>query len=191
LIRFPFEDELAPTFNVWALGLWISALAWMASGKKDIVLQERRYLVTSALWFGLYLLVMLSLEYFPTRYKVHILVPMALFTSVGVSLLQRIGVGKIMESFAEAERFPGFLWACAVSIPTAVFLLPLLAASLTFAGIDIDPLRSKLACVAFSATAMAYLAHRLRRNRRAVGFFLLFPPVEGVAWLIFSTFANV
>src|SRR5262249_7409364 len=55
LIRFPFEDELAPTFNVWALGLWISALAWVASGKKDLVLQERRYLVTSALWFGLYL----------------------------------------------------------------------------------------------------------------------------------------
>src|SRR5262249_13399313 len=142
------------------------------------------------LWFGLHLLVMLSLEYFPTRYKVHILIPMALFASVGVNLLQRIGVGKIMESFAEAERFSGFLWACTVSLPTAVFLSPLLGAGLMFAGIDLSPLRSNLSCFAFSATFMAYLAHRLRRNRRAVGFFLLFPPVEGVAWLIFSTFAN-
>ena len=190
LISFFFEDSLAPTFDIWALGLWLSALAWMANHKNETSFQPHRYLVTSAVWIVLYLLPIVSLEYFPTRYKVHILVPMALFTTVGISLLQRIGIQKVREWFADAQGFSRFLSAAAVSFPAAVFLSPLVAAGLVFVGVGTEPLKIKFACVAFSTAIMAYFAHLSRHNERALAFFLLFPLLQGLAWSISSIFVD-
>ena len=103
VISFPFEHSLSHTLNLWALGLWISVLGWLARDRVSIDFQSRRYLTTSAIWFTLYLIVMLSLGYFPSRYKVHILLPMVLFIVVGISQLQRLGIRKVIDFLAEVK----------------------------------------------------------------------------------------
>src|SRR4029077_101624 len=35
-VAFLFEDTLSPTLNFWALGLWLSVLAWTAERQSNI-----------------------------------------------------------------------------------------------------------------------------------------------------------
>jgi len=186
VISFPFEHTLSPTFNIYSLGLWVSALGWMAGGWDEIDFQLRRYLVTSAIWFTLYLSVMLLLSYFPTYYKVHVLTPMALGITVGITHLQRLGIRKVIESFVKSKYPSSLLRLGILSLPTAVFLLPLLASALSLAGVDAGRLRIKLACLIILLPATTYVAYRFRHNRQAIGFFLIFPLIGAMVWLILS-----
>lgn len=72
-VSFPFTGGFAGTCNAWALGLWISLLAFMARERTQMTAQERTHLTASALWLGIYVPIMLALDYFPTRYKIHVL----------------------------------------------------------------------------------------------------------------------
>jgi len=129
IVSFPFEDTLSSTFNLWALGIWISMLAWLTAARDHVDSWSHRYLTTSAIWFMFYLMVMLTLGYFPSRYTIHILLPMALFISVGVSMLQRLGIQGIIDHIVHSKGPTGLLWLGIVSAPTATFLLPLLGSA--------------------------------------------------------------
>ena len=129
IVSFPFEDPLSSTFNLWALGIWISMLAWLTAARDHVDSWSHRYLTTSAIWFMFYLMVMLTLGYFPSRYTIHILLPMALFISVGVSMLQRLGIQGIIDHIVHSKGPTGLLWLGIVSAPTATFLLPLLGSA--------------------------------------------------------------
>ncbi len=184
---FLFEDTLSPTLNFWALGLWLSVLAWTAERQRDIDLLARRYLVTSAIWFILYFFLMLFPEYFPTRYKVHILLPMAVNITVGLSLFQRIGIQKVINSFAESTGMLGLFRLWLLGLPTAAFFAPVLASFIGLIGVEVGRLRFKLACFVVVMITIVYIVHRLRRQPHAVGFFLSFPLLGGLAWLRWST----
>ncbi|MGH8064828.1 MAG: ArnT family glycosyltransferase [Candidatus Entotheonellia bacterium] len=186
MISFPFEHPWSPTFNAWALGLWLSALAWMAAGR-DIDLLTRRYLVTSAIWFALYCLLMLTLEYFPTRYKVHILIPMAVNITVGISLFQRLGIRKVIASIAHGNGPFQFLRLIFLSFPTAGIVSLWLVSAVDLASMEPARLRLKLACLAISLAVTISVAHRVQRRQTAMAFYLVFPLAAGIAWLISST----
>lgn len=187
VMSFPFEHAISPTFNVWALGLWLSMLAWMASGRDSIDSQSRRFLVTSTIWFALYFSLMLLMAYFPTRYKVHILIPMAVIMAIGISLLQRLGIQKVIGFFVNVQGPSGLLRLGILSLPTAVFAAPLLASIMGLTGTDPSRLRVKFACVLVAWIATTFVVERVRRNKQTMSFLFMFPIIAGMAWLFVET----
>ena len=184
IVSFPFEHALAYTFNLWALGVWLTVVVWWASAAKEIEFRLHTYLVTSGIWFLLYFILMLSLEYFPTRYKIHILIPMALFITFGTSLIQKVGMVEVIRSFAGAKGRCGLLWLSALSVPTAAFLSPLLTSVSGLVGIDSQRLSIKLFCFLSLLVIVTYGAEKVKRNQRAISFLLVFPLIEGMVWLV-------
>ena len=189
-VSFPFLEPLSGTINIWLLGVWLTALGWCAVGRSEIDFRSRRYLATSAIWVIGYSLLALSLEYFPARYKVHVLLPIALFITVGAHVIERIGMRKIIDSIAAAKGFNQFLRLTFVSMPTAVFVSPLLVSAVSLLGIDAERLVTKLAGLFSLLLAMTYVAYRLKHNRQIIGLFLTFPLVAGIAWMALSTLAS-
>lgn len=190
VLSFPFEDPLSYTFNLWSLGVWLTAVVWWASGPGKIDFRLHRHLTASGIWLALYFILMLSLEYFPTRYKIHVLIPMALFITFGMNLIQRIGVGEVIRSLAEPKGRLGLLWLTTLSLPTAAFLTPLLTSIIALAGVDSPRLSAKLSCFLFLLVAITDLARRAKGNRRAVSLFLMFPLMEGMVWLMLPLLEN-
>ena len=190
VVSLPFTDPLSGTINIWSLGLWLTALGWCSVARAEIDFRSYRYLATSAIWIIGYFLLALNLEYFPTRYKVHVLLPMALFITVGVHVIERIGMRRIIDSLAEAKGSLGLLGLPFASVPTAVFLSPLLVSAAALLGIDAERLATKLLCISSLMLAITYVAHRVKHNRQVIAFLLTFPLVEGIAWMVSSTLAN-
>ena len=185
VISFPFVDILSLTFNLWALGVWLSVLGWTAAYRiKKIDFLSHRYLVTSVIWFILYFFLMLTLEYFPSRYKIHVLLPMVIFITVGVSLLQRLGIEKCIEYCAGVKSLSELLWIGFVSFPTAALFSPLFISAVHFTGFQPDRLISKLACLSLSLVLFMSILWLLRYNERAVRFFLTFPLIGGIGWVL-------
>ena len=187
-ISFPFDNHLSSTFNIWALGLWLSLLGWMAAGRDAIGFQSNRYFISSAIWFTLYLLLMLLLGYFPTRYKVHILVPMAVNVAVGISCLQQVTVSKVLESFSKMREPFRLLRVAILSFPTAAFFSPLIFSLIALGGANPAKFRLKLVSLFISFVVTAYAAHRLNDSKLGVAFFLTFPLIAATAWLMIKTF---
>lgn len=190
-INFLFVHPFSWTLKIWALGLWLSALAWISAGRGEIDLHSRRYLLTSAIWIMLYFSQMLLLAYYPTRYKVHILIPMAVNIAVGISLLQRITVRKVIESFAEAKKLSLLIRVTILSLPMASFISPLLTSAIALAGADPDRLRIKLASLIISLIATAYGASLVKKNKHAIAIFLAFPLIAATAWMMLKTFGGI
>jgi hypothetical protein len=134
---------------------------------------------------------MMLLSYFPTRWKVHILIPIAVNIAVGISLLQRVTVGKVIESFAEAERLSLLLRAAIISFPVANFISPLLASAFAIGGVDPGRIRFKLASLIISFAALTYAASRVKNNKHAVAFFLTFPLIAATSWFMLKTFGII
>jgi hypothetical protein len=168
----------------------LTAVVWWASGAEKVGFRLRRYLTTSVAWLTLYFMLMLSLEYFPARYKIHILIPMALFITFGVDLIQKIGVREVFSSLAEPKKGFGLLWLTTLSLPTAVFLTPLVMSFIALAGVDSRRLSAKLSCLLILLVTITYLARRIRWNRRAVTLLLMFPLMEGMIWLVLPLLEN-
>lgn len=186
-ISFLFVHPFSATLKIWSLGLWLSALAWMSAGSDDIDLNSKRYLLTSAIWFALYFSLMMLLAYFPTRYKVHILIPMAVNIAVGISLLQRVTFRKVIESITKAKRLSLLLRVTILSLPIAALISPLLASAVALSGADPGQLPIKLASLIVALASAAYAASRVKYRKQAIAFFLTFPLIAATAWLILKT----
>lgn len=190
IISFPFDHSLALTFNLWALGLWLSGLAWMAGGREILDFPSQRYLATSAVWFLLYFLMMVSLDYFPTRYKIHILLPMALIVGFGISLLHRLGFQRIVEKAAEVQGPFGMVWMVAMSFPSAATLAPLLIPGMVSMGLDAGQLWCKLWSFFAALVVSMGLLYQCRSSQRLIRFFLVLPFAGGLVWGLVSTFSE-
>jgi Dolichyl-phosphate-mannose-protein mannosyltransferase len=183
---FLFADSFSPTVNFWGLGVWLSVLAWTANQNGEVLRPLRPYLASSMIWLGCYFVLMLLLSYFPTRYKVHILLPMAVQTAAGLSLLQRGGIERVCASFGEGSALTQRLRSWLLSLPTAALLAPILASLASLAGTDPSRLRSKMVCLAVASIPAAFVAHRLRRNPLSIKFLMVFPLVAGLVWFLGS-----
>ena len=185
ILSFPFQDSLAPALNFLALGLWLSWLGWIAADRKEVDALSQRYLITSTIWIVAYLALMLTLDYFPRRYMIHIVLPMAINITVGMSLLQKVGIQKVMTVLQRNDRVRLLRLAVFV-LPTAVFIAPLLASAMALGGINPEPLRIQLACVALAAVATTFIAHQVARRDGALNFLLVFPIVQLALWMLLS-----
>src|SRR5262249_45350276 len=182
-MSFPFEDTFAQTANMWALGLWISSLVWIAA-RDQLDWPTRRYLATSALWSGLFALLMLGTAYFPNRYKVHILPPLALSIAVSASVLQDFGLRRIAKSLEGVPGPPRALSLGPLPLPPPAFLAPWLAsAAAAVVGLATERLRAKLLCLLLAVAVVLWARSRWRDRERATEFLVLFPVVASAGWL--------
>jgi hypothetical protein len=127
---------------------------------------------------------MLLSSYFPNRYKVHILLPMAITIATGLGLLQRVGIARVEASWLAADGRLRWLALACLGLPTAVFAAPLVATALGAAGADPSRLRLKVATLVLCLLALSLVLERCRRAGRRPTFFLLFPVAATLAWLV-------
>lgn len=182
-MSFPFEDTFAQTANLWGLGLWISSLVWIAA-RDQLDWPTRRYLATSALWSGLFALLMLGTAYFPNRYKAHILPILALNIAVGASVLQDFGLRRLAKSLDVVTGPARVLSRLLLALPTAAFLAPWLASTAAaVVGLDTERLRAKLPCLLLAVAVVLWARSRWRGREGATEFLLVFPVVASAGWL--------
>ena len=189
-ISYPFNHSLSFILNLWTLGPWLTTLACWTAGPDERDFAMRRLLMTSGLWLVLYYILMLSLNYFPSRYQLHILIPMALFTTAGVSLMQQVGLRRMLESSAAEKGLRGHIMLAFMSFPTAVLLAPLVAWIGFLLAFDADRLLVKVGCVAFSLSVILYLAQLSKHDQSAAALFVIFPIVEGMVWMASFAFGE-
>lgn len=184
ILSFPFDADLAPVLAVWAIGIWLVVLGWLALSPDHCDVHSQRLLASATIWATLYGAVMLLLEYFPSRYKVHILVPLAVIVAVGMSRIQGGGLSAV-DAWLAALRGSRRLGALLLlALPTAALVAPLLAVAGTVLVADPARLRVKLTCLVVALPSiMLLLHHQLRRGRR-LSFLVLLPVVGGFAWLL-------
>ena len=188
-LSFPFDGDLAPVVALWALGTWLVLVGWFALRRNLSDTRSRRLLGSATIWATGYGAIMLLLDYFPARYKVHILIPMAVIVAVGMSRIQSRGIGAIDTWLAALRGGPRLAALLLLALPTAVLVAPLLAVPGTLLTVDPTRLRVKLACVLLAlATVVLVLHHQLRRGRQP-SFVVLFPVVGAFAWLLLQRLA--
>jgi len=184
VLAFPFETDFGPVFNMWALALCLVAVAWLARPDLRVEPALRRVFLTAGIWAGLYTLLMVSLQYFPDRYRVHILIPMAAALAAGITIAAQVP----LEAIAALLRARGARAAAAlvlVSLPTAALWAPLPAGIGSLVGVDPTRLRLKLVCVSIALAATACLVRRAASSRPALLRALVVYPIVGVlVWLL-------
>lgn len=186
IVSFFFKDSLGPALYILAIGLWLSWLGWTAADRDDVDAVTRRCLVTSTIWIAAYLALMLALEYFPRRYMVHIFFPVIINVTVGISLLHKVGIHKVLAALQRRDRVQHLRRAVLV-LPTAVFLAPILASAFEFGGIDPDRLLTQLTCVALALAVTTNVAGQFASREIALKFFIVFPLIQAFLWAILSS----
>ncbi len=183
VLAVPFESDFGPVYNMWALGLCLVAVAWLARRDLPVEPALRRVFVTACTWVALYSVLMVSLEYFPDRYRVHVLIPMAVVLATGITIVSQVP----LEAIATTLRGRGPRAVAALvllSLPTAALLAPLPAGLGSLVGVDPTRLRLKLLCLALVLGATAWLVRRAAPSRPALVRALVAYPIVGVlVWL--------
>lgn len=181
LFSFPFAHSLAAVVNLWSLGLWLGLLACRVR-RDDRDFELHRRLVTAAVWCGGYLLLMLCLNYAPARYLAHVLLPLAIVTTVGCALAQRVGLAQIAASFDGANRLRALASLALLALPTAALAAPLLAGVAAWFGVDSQRLAAKFFWLLAAQLAISLVGYRLRRQRRVMEFLVVFPLMTALLW---------
>ncbi|HWN16516.1 MAG TPA: hypothetical protein VNU02_21795, partial [Candidatus Dormibacteraeota bacterium] len=183
VLAFPFDTDFGPVYNMWALGLCLVAVAWLARRDPPVEPALCRIFAAASLWVALYTVLMLSLAYFPDRYRVHVLVPMAVTLASGITIASRVS----LETIATTLRGRGLRAMAALvllSLPTAALWAPLPAGLASLIGVDATRLRLKLLCVAIMLAAVVWLVRRMAPARPALVRILIVYPIVGVlVWL--------
>jgi hypothetical protein len=175
IVNFFVDGAFAPTLNIWAVGAILSmALFLLTRGEGEPAV--RRHFIASSIWYGLYTPLMLSLDYFPDRYKAHVLVPLAINLAAGWTL--------VPAATAPAARGRRGLLAVLLALPMAALAAPTLAGLALGAGADPSRLRLRLACVALALVPAIWLVHRTLRAAGPPRFAWIFPALGILGWVL-------
>ncbi len=183
MVNFLFSHPFSITLNVLTLGLWLATLGVLSTDRKVLDIQSRRYLITSAIWIILYFLMMQISGYFPTRYKIGILIPIVIYTIIGISLLQNKGIQALLESFKKSKGSSLFLKLMILSLPAAVIFAPLLSHIWGYFSGDYGRLTIKIVSVFISSVLMACVAYGKRNSINGMICFLTVPIICTFCWL--------
>ena len=172
IANFFLDAPFAPTLNIWAVGAVFSMAVFLLSRGAGAP-AVRRHFIASAIWYGLYTPLMLSLDYFPDRYKAHVLIPLAINLAAGWAM---------MRTGAPVAPSQGSVLPALLALPTAALAAPSLAGLAMAAGADPSRLRLRLACLAVSFALTGWLVHRAARVHGLPRFVWIFPVVGTLSW---------
>ena len=184
VLSFPVESTLAPTLNVWAMAACLVLGGRLVTqGTNDEATGDRLY-VTSGVWCVLYLVIMLAFSYFPDRYKIHILPPLAVNIATGLSLLQRRGLTEAADRLARTRWSRRLAAAACFGVPTAAFSAPMLASVYGFVAGGPVQLRVRILCVLVATIISVAVLVRRMQNGQSYLPFIVFPIVATLIWLL-------
>jgi hypothetical protein len=194
----------------WALLCsWTVAGILIAAGPLPEARARALYL-GSAVWAGIWLLLSVTLAYFPERYVYHSLVPFALNVGAGVTMLQAHGLDGLRRAIGAASQRRKTLAALWLALPAAVLLTPLALAAARAGGVPIERMSHHLALIAAMGLALAVVVlsrwsagvvlHWLAAPMLALGLFArvataaevfegsFWSPsgIDGLAWLVLA-----
>ena len=183
-LAFPFDDTLAPVLGIWALAAWVGLLGALAAVEERADAPARRHLAAALLWAGLFAPIMLLLDYFPSRYKLHILAPLAVVTAVGLTRFQDGGLAGLESGLARLRGARRFGAALLVALPTAVVAGAALLSLGAAAGLDAGRVRARYAGMLLLLAAVAGLILLRLHRGRGIGFLVWFPLCWAGGWLL-------
>ena len=146
IAAFVLHAPLAPTAFTWGLAPWFAALVWLAN-PTAIDRETRGWMLAAAVWTASYIPLAALLAYYPERYQVHALVPLATLVALSVHLLLSARATGSMPAPGTLRR-AGF--ACVLALPPAVVLVAFVVGSASVALPWVDALRFRLAGVALA-----------------------------------------
>ena len=184
IASLPFESTLAPVLNVWGIAACLAFVGWMVSSRDSMSSPAHRCYVASLIWASTYSLVMASLAYFPDRYRIHLLVPLAVNIAAGLTLFQGVGLTGAAETLGQMHATKRLVALIPFGLPTAAFWAPLLASGYHLMGGNATHLRVRMAAVAIALVVTVAVLHRRLQRGRSVLPFVVFPITAAVAWLI-------
>lgn len=165
ILSLLFYTGVAPALNLLLLPAWAVAGLLLAEGRLPPTRLAAVYL-GSATWIGGWLIVSSALAYFPERYVLHVLVPLAVNLGVGVTLLQRSSAPFEPESLLArpgTRRWMVVMW---LALPMAVLSCPVLIALASVAGTNLDTLGIHLAMIGILDAGLAWMTLRSRHPGR-------------------------
>jgi Dolichyl-phosphate-mannose-protein mannosyltransferase len=184
LLAFPFDDALAPVLGIWTLAAWLGILGGLAGVEARVDAPARRHLVAAFLWAGLLAPIMLLLAYFPSRYKLHILVPLAVIVTVGITQFQGAGLRGLDTALSRLRGARRVGAALLVALPTSVVAGAALLSLGTVAGLDPERLRVRYAGVLLLLATVAGLILLQLHRGHGIGFLVWFPVCWAGGWLL-------
>jgi len=184
VVNFFFSDPLAPTINIWAVGVCFALVAWLGRPSDTENPPALRHFVSSAIWCGLYAPIMLSLDYFPDRYRAHILVPVAINIATGITLAQVVSQTAPGPAVAGLPRGRRAVLLALMTLPAAVLWAPALAGVAAHIGMDTARLRIQLVCVLIAGTLTGWVLRRTALVSSAPRIFFIFPIVAIIGWMV-------
>jgi hypothetical protein len=148
--------EVTPSISVFILAAWLVAGLLLAVGPlpRD---RTRDVWHGSALWAAGWLTASSVLHYFPDRYVLSVLVPLAVNVGAGITLLERVGKRRIVEAVYGLDGWKRALVAAWLSLPMAVLLAPSLIAAAGLGGLVLDRLTHHLVLIAAACTVVTAL----------------------------------
>lgn len=184
VVNFFFGGLLAPTINIWVAGVCFSLVAWLLRPRDTVNPGLLQHFVSSAIWCGSYVPVMVSLDYFPDRYKAHILIPLAINIVTGVTLAEVASQTAAGPAVAGLPRGRRLVILALVTLPTAVFWAPALAGVAAHIGMDTTRLRVQLACVLIAGILTGWAVRRSGLGSNPQRIFFIFPIVAIIGWMV-------
>src|SRR5262249_8797089 len=142
-----FESDLSPVVVPLTLGLWLTVIGSKPSTLPEGHAIQCRYARSALLWSACYVPVMLGLQYFPDRYKLHLLLPLVIASATGFALLEQRGMHLADSWVPVAHGYKRRLAATLLGLPSGVLLGPALAPVLGVAIEDPGRVRVKIASV--------------------------------------------
>ena len=112
---------------------------------------------------------------------------MAVFIVVGVGAFQRLGIRSLIDLFSPRDR--GSLSRVRLAflcLPSAVLVSPAVIAAFDLSGFDVLRLRAKLGALFLGFVGATLAAVWVKHRTQAVGFLIVFPFVNGMAWLFWA-----
>ena len=184
LVSYPFEAMLSPVFNVLALAAWIGGLVWWTPARASVGIVPKRLFSGAVVWSLGWMVPMLLLGYFPHRYQVHVLVPLALMAVFSAEALGAVGIQRFRESLASLPGSSRTVAALVASLPVGAIAAPLAIVAASGIGADPERVRSKLLAVLVVWAILASVAWSMPRAKTLWTFLLTFPFAFAGCWTV-------
>lgn len=177
--RFVASPTEYGNVNLLLLGAWVCS--WILIFRKEYrgtPLGEIYEL--SGIWVAGWFIVWAPLEYTPSRYSVHCILPLAIHLVAGLSLWRTIGLARVLASINVLRARWGIAFFVWLVLPTAVIVWTLIMALAGLAGVANDRLVYKLFAIVAIAGVLAVLARATRSAEGAVTGFIAFAVVAAL-----------
>lgn len=151
--------DLVGSITPILLGCWLVGGLLIAAGTPPRGSRGNLYF-GSLIWVVGWIAVSLVLDYFPDRYFIHLVLPLALNLGAGLTTLQEAGMDRLRDAVDGLRGGRRPLTAFWIALPAAVILAPVFIAAADLADFGIDRMRQQLLLLAALALVLGWAVLR-------------------------------